>query len=37
VMHEDLALRHARLRLMAALRDLILGLADISEIAGSEA
>jgi glycyl-tRNA synthetase beta chain len=37
VMHEDLALRHARLRLVAALRDLILGLADISEIAGSEA
>jgi glycyl-tRNA synthetase beta subunit len=37
VMHEDLALRHARLRLVAALRDLILGLADISEIAGADA
>jgi glycyl-tRNA synthetase beta chain len=37
VMVEDVALRNARLRLVAALRDLILGLADISEIAGSEA
>jgi glycyl-tRNA synthetase beta chain len=37
VMAEDPALRHARLRLVADLRDLILGLADISEIAGAEA
>jgi glycyl-tRNA synthetase beta chain len=37
VMVEEMPLRHARLRLVAALRDLILGLADISEIAGAEA
>jgi glycyl-tRNA synthetase beta chain len=36
VMAEDVALRNARLRLVAELRDLILGLADISEIAGAE-
>jgi glycyl-tRNA synthetase beta chain len=33
VMTEDQALRHARLSLVAALRDLILGIADLSEIA----
>ncbi|HSL21419.1 MAG TPA: glycine--tRNA ligase subunit beta [Vicinamibacterales bacterium] len=33
VMVEDAALRHARLTLMAELRDLVLQLADISEIA----
>ena len=32
VMADDEALRHARLGLVAALRDLILGIADISEI-----
>ena len=32
VMVDDEALRHARLQLVAALRDLILGIADISEI-----
>ena len=32
VMAEDEGLRHARLALVAALRDLILGIADISEI-----
>jgi glycyl-tRNA synthetase beta chain len=32
VMADDEALRHARLSLVAALRDLILGIADISEI-----
>jgi glycyl-tRNA synthetase beta chain len=32
VMADDEALRHARLTLVAALRDLILGIADISEI-----
>jgi glycyl-tRNA synthetase beta chain len=37
VMVEDADLRRARLRLVAALRDLILGLADISEIAGADA
>jgi glycyl-tRNA synthetase beta chain len=37
VMAEDPAVRHARLRLVADLRDLILGLADISEIAGADA
>jgi hypothetical protein len=31
-MADDARLRNARLRLMADLRDLILGLADISEI-----
>jgi glycyl-tRNA synthetase beta chain len=36
VMVDDVALRNARLRLVADLRDLILGLADISEIAGQE-
>lgn len=35
VMAEDEALRTARLRLVAELRDLILALADISEIAGA--
>ena len=33
VMTEDQTLRHARLSLVAALRDLILGIADLSEIA----
>ena len=33
VMTEDHTLRHARLSLVAALRDLILGIADLSEIA----
>ena len=32
-MHENPAVRERRLNLMATLRDLILGLADISEIA----
>jgi glycyl-tRNA synthetase beta chain len=36
VMAEDAALRRARLALVATLRDLIIGLADISEIAGQE-
>jgi glycyl-tRNA synthetase beta chain len=36
VMAEDADLRRARLRLVADLRDLILGLADISEIAAQE-
>jgi glycyl-tRNA synthetase beta chain len=36
VMVEEVPLRNARLKLVAALRDLILGLADISEIAGAE-
>jgi glycyl-tRNA synthetase beta subunit len=31
-MADDQMLRHARLGLVAALRDLILGIADISEI-----
>jgi len=33
VMAGDLALRQARLALVAALRDLILNIADLSEIA----
>ena len=36
VMADDEALRHARLTLVAALRDLILGIADLSEIAIDE-
>jgi glycyl-tRNA synthetase beta subunit len=33
VMAEDKVLRDARLQLVAALRDLILGIADLSEMA----
>jgi glycyl-tRNA synthetase beta chain len=37
VMADDADLRHARLSLMAHLRDVVLGIADVSELAGEQA
>ena len=37
VMADDADLRRARLSLMAHLRDVVLGIADVSELAGEQA